>query len=108
MTLLLAALALRQPLTGFKTATYGWFLLLALIPQLLGHSSFNWALRHLPAAYVAVATLGEPVGAAFLAFLLLGETPSVLKIGGRGPDHGRNFSGPAAAVQTRQGTKTTH
>lgn len=78
--LLLAALALRQPLTGFKTATYGWFLLLALIPQLLGHSSFNWALGHLPAAYVAVATLGEPVGAAFLAFLLLGETPSVLKL----------------------------
>ncbi len=80
MTLLLAALVLRQPLTGFKTATYGWFLLLALIPQLLGHSSFNWALGHLPAAYVAVATLGEPVGAAFLAFLLLGETPSVLKL----------------------------
>jgi len=80
LTLLAAAMLLRQPLTGFKTATYGWFLLLALIPQLLGHSSFNWALAHLPAAYVAIATLGEPVGAALLAFLLLGETPSVLKL----------------------------
>lgn len=80
LTLLVAALLLRQPLTGFKTATYGWFLLLALIPQLLGHSSFNWALAHLPAAYVAIATLGEPLGAAFLAFLLLGETPSALKL----------------------------
>jgi drug/metabolite transporter (DMT)-like permease len=80
LTLLGAAILLRQPLAGFKTATYGWFLLLALIPQLLGHSSFNWALAHLPAAYVAIATLGEPVGAAFLAFLLLGETPSVLKL----------------------------
>jgi drug/metabolite transporter (DMT)-like permease len=80
LLLLTVALFLRQPLTGFKPATYGWFLLLALLPQLLGHSSFNWALGHLPAAYVAVATLGEPIGAALLAFLLLGETPSFLKM----------------------------
>jgi drug/metabolite transporter (DMT)-like permease len=80
LTLLAAALLLRQPLSGFKASTYGWFLLLALLPQLLGHSSFNWALKHLPAAYVAVATLGEPVGAALLAYLLLGETPQLLKV----------------------------
>jgi len=80
LALLAAALLLRRPLAGFRTSTYGWLLLLALIPQLLGHSSFNWALKHLPAAYVAVATLGEPVGAAFLAFLLLGETPQAMKV----------------------------
>lgn len=80
LTLLVAAILLRQPLTGFKTTTYGWFLLLALIPQLLGHSSFNWALAHLPVGYVAIATLGEPIGAAILAFLFLGETPSLLKV----------------------------
>lgn len=80
LALLAAALLLRQPLSGFKSSTYGWLLLLALVPQLLGHSSFNWALKHLPAAYVAVATLGEPVGAALLAYLLLGETPQLLKI----------------------------
>ncbi len=80
LALLSAALLLRQPLSGFRPSTYGWLLLLALVPQLLGHSSFNWALKHLPAAYVAVATLGEPVGAALLAYLLLGETPQLLKI----------------------------
>jgi drug/metabolite transporter (DMT)-like permease len=80
LVLLAAALLLRQPLAGFKTSTYAWLLLLALLPQLLGHSSFNWALEHLPAAYVAVATLGEPVGAALLAYLLLGETPHPLKL----------------------------
>ncbi len=78
--LLIAAILFGQPLTGFKPATYGWFLLLALLPQLLGHSSFNWALGHLPAAYVAIATLGEPIGAAVLAFVFLGETPSFFKI----------------------------
>ena len=79
LLLLGAALFFRQPLYGFKPATYGWFLLLALIPQLLGHSSFNWALGHLGAVYVAVATLGEPIGAAILALLFLGEVPSPLK-----------------------------
>ncbi len=79
LLLLAAALFFRQPLAGFKPSTYGWFLLLALIPQLLGHSSFNWALGHLGAAYVAVATLGEPIGAAILALLFLGEVPSPLK-----------------------------
>lgn len=79
LALLAAALLSGQPLTGFKPSTYIWFLLLALLPQLLGHSSFNWALGHLPAAYVAIATLGEPLGAALLAFLFLGEAPSALK-----------------------------
>jgi drug/metabolite transporter (DMT)-like permease len=48
--------------------------LLALGPQLLGHSTFNWALRHLPATKVSILILGEPVGAALLAYLVFGET----------------------------------
>ena len=78
--LLAAALLIGQPLGGFKATTYVWFLLLALLPQLLGHSSFNWALGHLPASNVAIATLGEPIGAAFLAMIFLGEVPSLLKV----------------------------
>jgi len=78
--LLLASVFFHQPLAGYKPATCGWLLLLALVPQLLGHSAFNWSLAHLSAAYVAIATLGEPIGAAVLAFLFLGETPSILKI----------------------------
>lgn len=79
LILLVIALLSNQPLIGFGPAVYGWFLLLAMLPQLLGHSSFNWALGQLPASYVAIATLGEPIGAAILAFLFLGETPSLLK-----------------------------
>ena len=51
-----------------------------VLPQLLGHSSFNWALGQLPASYVAIATLGEPIGAAILAYAFLGETPTRLKL----------------------------
>ena len=62
---------------GFAPQTYGWIFLLAVIPQLIGHSTYNWALRYLPAALVAVTTLGEPIGSAVLAYFILNETPTM-------------------------------
>ncbi len=62
---------------GFAPKTYGWILLLAILPQLVGHSTYNWALKYLPVALVAVTTLGEPIGSAILAFFLLDETPTL-------------------------------
>lgn len=62
---------------GFAPQTYGWIFLLAAIPQLIGHSTYNWALRYLPAALVAVTTLGEPIGSAVLAYFILNETPTI-------------------------------
>ena len=51
-----------------------WPLLaMALGPQLLGHTAYNWSLRYVSATFVAVVTLGEPVGSALLAFLIFGE-----------------------------------
>jgi drug/metabolite transporter (DMT)-like permease len=67
---------------GYPPLTYLWFILLALVPQLLGHTSFNWALGYLPASFVSVVLLGEPIGSTILAFLILGEAPGWLKIGG--------------------------
>lgn len=67
---------------GYRPQTYLFFLLLALVPQLLGHSSFNWALRYLSAAFVAVTLLGEPVGSAALAYLLLDEVPTLVSLFG--------------------------
>jgi drug/metabolite transporter (DMT)-like permease len=79
--LVLTAIA-HQPLFGFPAPTYGWILLLALIPQLIGHSTYNWALKYLPAALVSISLLGEPVGSTILAMVLLAETPSGLKLAG--------------------------
>lgn len=69
---------------GFSGDVYIYLLLLALLPQLLGHSSFNWLLAHLPASYVSVALLGEPVGATLLALLLFNEVPGAIKMLGAG------------------------
>ncbi len=78
---LIMFLAGQTPL-GFPPKTYLWFVLLALIPQLLGHSTYNWALGHLSATYVSIAVIGEPIGSTMLAYLFLNETPSALEIFG--------------------------
>ena len=71
-----------QKIFGYPPFVYGLFLLLAVVPQLLGHTSFNWALRYLSAAYVSLTLLGEPVASSFLAYIILKETPTPLKIFG--------------------------
>ena len=73
---------LRLPLTGYHPETYLLFLLLAIFPQLLAHSGYNWALRYLPASLVSISLLGEPIAAAMLALLLLGEIPPILRVFG--------------------------
>jgi drug/metabolite transporter (DMT)-like permease len=61
---------------GFSPAAYGWMLVLGLVPQLTGHSTLNWALRHLSATYVSIVTLAEPLSAGLLAYIILGEAVS--------------------------------
>ena len=64
-----------QPLGGYSPNTYLYFALLAVGPQILGHSSFNWALAHFSPIFITLAILGEPVGASILALIILGEVP---------------------------------
>jgi drug/metabolite transporter (DMT)-like permease len=82
LVLLATAIIARQPLSGFSTQTWIMFLLLALVPQLIGHSSLNWALRYLSAHLVTIAVLGEPVLSTLLAVPILGERPGVLRVAG--------------------------
>ena len=74
--------ASRQSPIGYSASAYGWIFLLAIVPQLIGHSLFNWLLKYLSATMVAVTTLSEPIGSAVLAFIFLKETPSLAVIGG--------------------------
>ncbi len=81
--LLAAMVAAGDPFTGYSTKTWVMIGLLALGPQLIGHSAINWALAYVPAVLVAMAILVEPVGATALAALILDEIPSVVEaIGG--------------------------
>ena len=73
--LLLGALASGAALSGWGPGTWSALAGLAVGPTILGHSAMNYALRYMPAFQVNVAVLGEPVGAALWAALLLAERP---------------------------------
>lgn len=67
---------------GYSPRIYGWIFLLAAVPQLLGHSTYNWLLKYLSATLVAVVTLAEPIGSAALAYVFLQESPTLGVIAG--------------------------
>lgn len=71
--LILFSLVSQKNFFGYSSTTYFFLLLLALIPQLIGHTTINWALKYLPASMVAITYLGEPVGSTLLAYFILRE-----------------------------------
>ena len=77
--LLLACGAAAVPLTGYGAPAYLFALGLALGPQLLGHTAYNWSLKHVSPSFVALVTLGEPVGCALLAWLFFDESFALLQ-----------------------------
>jgi drug/metabolite transporter (DMT)-like permease len=75
LVLVLSTLSLGVSLVGYPPRTYGIFLALGLLPTLAGHGLVNLVLRSLPAPTVGLFLLGEPIGAALLAFFIFGERP---------------------------------
>jgi drug/metabolite transporter (DMT)-like permease len=82
LVLVIAALARGVSFRSLPGTAWAAMALLALGPQLIGHTAFNWALRRLTATFVAVAILGEPVGSALLAYSFFGERFSALQFAG--------------------------
>jgi drug/metabolite transporter (DMT)-like permease len=64
-----------EPFTGFPANVWLLFVLMAVIPQFLGHTVFNYLLADVEASVVAIAVTGEPVGATLLALAIFGELP---------------------------------
>ncbi len=73
LLLVLASFLAGEKFTGYSPKAYLYLVLLAVVSQGLGHSSFNWALRYVKTGLVALTTLVEPIGATLLAWLMLGE-----------------------------------
>jgi drug/metabolite transporter (DMT)-like permease len=67
-------------LRGYSGSTHLFMFLLGLVPQCIGHTTYNWSLRWLPAGIVAVVGLAEPVVAGFLAWIALGEQVTGWKV----------------------------
>lgn len=77
LLLLAWALAGQARLGPFSSRV--WFLLLALavVPTIIGHSVFNWAVKHVRPTAISVAFLGEPVLASVLALVFFGQYPPI-------------------------------
>ena len=69
----LAVIALQLPVSGYDTQTVAAFWAMALVSQIIGHSSYNWALKWFSTGFVAVALLGEPIGSTIMAYLIFNE-----------------------------------
>jgi len=69
-------------LTGYTGETYLFLVLVAIVPQVLGHSTLNWSLARISATLVSVAVMAEPVIATIAALILLNEVPPVTSLVG--------------------------
>lgn len=64
------------PVLALSGKTYFWCIMLALIPTMIGHSLFNWALRYLKAFTVNASIIIEPIGATIMAWFFFREQPN--------------------------------
>jgi drug/metabolite transporter (DMT)-like permease len=77
-----AVFALGYAPAGYTNVTWGAFIGSAVMSQILGHSSYNWALGFFSSGFVGIMLLGEPIGSAVLAYFLFGEVPTPVKFAG--------------------------
>jgi drug/metabolite transporter (DMT)-like permease len=82
VVLLAMAWVMGVSLMGYSPLAYALIVLLAAGPQLIGHSSYNWALKYLSATMITVTILAEPVGASVLAIPILGQVPEPISVAG--------------------------
>jgi len=82
IVLLAMAIAMGANLLAYSITGYVWVALLAAGPQLVGHTSYNWALKYVSATFVTVTLLAEPIGATVLAIPILAQVPSPIKVVG--------------------------
>jgi drug/metabolite transporter (DMT)-like permease len=78
----LIVLFLNLPIIGYSTQTVAAFWAMALISQICGHSSYNWALKWFSTGFVAVALLGEPIGSTIMAYIIFDEGLTWAKLSG--------------------------
>jgi drug/metabolite transporter (DMT)-like permease len=74
-SLILLAVCIEPGRSLLPSGATAWWVVagMALVPQLVGHTTMNYALQRFSAGVVGVATLLEPVFAATLAWPAFGE-----------------------------------
>lgn len=68
------------PIWGFSGQTVTALFSMALLPQLIGHSCYNWALKYFSTSFIALSLFGEPIGSTLLAYIFFHEGLTFVKI----------------------------
>ncbi|MGC8616538.1 MAG: DMT family transporter [Desulfurella sp.] len=68
------AIFANEDIIHYSSRDFSFIFLLAIVPQLIGHTAFNWALKYLKATAVAITTLGEIIGSTMLAYIFFQQT----------------------------------
>lgn len=71
--LLIWVVAAGDPLLPYTASTWGYLAALAIVPTVIGHTVFNWAIKHVRPTVVSLAFLGEPVLASVLALIFFAQ-----------------------------------
>nr|WP_236823301.1 DMT family transporter [Bhargavaea massiliensis] len=66
-------IAVGEQFGPYPATDWFWFAMLAILPNLFGHTLFNWSLRYVSTNVISIAILFEPVGAAVLAYYIFNE-----------------------------------
>jgi drug/metabolite transporter (DMT)-like permease len=66
----------------YPPLVYLYIVLMAIFPQMIGHTSINWSINWISPTIVTLAILFEPLGSSFLGWLIFQEIPSVTVLGG--------------------------
>ncbi len=82
LVLFILSIILNIKLIDLPSKEYLIFFLIALIPQVIRHSIFNYSLKFFSPIFISLAILGEPIGATLFGFLFLKEVPKFFEIVG--------------------------
>lgn len=74
ITLFFYVLFMSQSFWPYESIDWFWFVMLAIVPNLLGHTLFNWSLKWVSTNAISIAILFEPIDAAILAFFIFNES----------------------------------
>ena len=77
LVLIITSLATQTPFAPYPARDWLIFLALAVVCTVIGHTTFNWVLKHVQASVVSVSILGEPLGAIVWASMFLREYPTL-------------------------------
>ncbi len=75
LLLLFWVLILRLPLGPYSASAWWYLTALAIVPTIIGHTVFNWTLKHVRPTAISLAFLGEPVAASLLALIFFAQRP---------------------------------